>query len=116
MKNNLVRRIASLQFSAGRSVGRADNLGAKFFRLFVVIIVEFELDVHLVSRNDSRIGFPGHFVEKDVFAKIFRTNEAEFAIVADVLDLAQPFFLNPKWLLFDFVIVATWATLRGKAR
>ncbi len=86
---------------------RANDLGSQFLRLFVVVVVEFKLDIHLHLRDDPRIGLPRHFVEKDVFAEVFRANKSELVIVPDVLDLAQPFLLDSKRFLLFVVIVTT---------
>lgn len=106
MEGEFERGVTRLQFLTSRPFGLSNYFGPQFLGRLVVIVVEFEFDVHLGKRGSVSLGFPCHLVKEDVFTEIFGLDETEFTVFLHELNFAETLLLDMKRLLRLIRIVA----------
>ena len=95
--DNQMRRVAAGQFLAFGTLRRPDDFRPQSILGGSMFIIQLVFDEHVGHGGGVGRAFPGGAVKKDVFAKIFRFDEAELAVFANEADGSQTTTLDAKW-------------------
>lgn len=112
-----MRRFTHRKRFPHRSIGQTHDFCTQFFLLrenLFVQLVFHKCSRQRFTRQATHLALPSRFVEKDIFAEIFRVNESEVAFGTDVLHHTKPFALDVE--RFGWLVVVAFHGPVGRLR